>query len=102
MSDAGLSQDAPAPSGGGAAATGSVYDDVGTGSRLIRAADQNHERERMYAQRKRVNQVALALSLGAMVFGVFWLIWILWETVRLGVGGPLGREQLGQGRPRTA
>jgi phosphate transport system permease protein len=27
------------------------------------------------------------LSLAAMAFGVFWLIWILVETVRLGVGG---------------
>ncbi len=40
-----------------------------------------------YARRKRVNQVALALSLAAMAFGVFWLVWILWETLRLGVGG---------------
>lgn len=37
--------------------------------------------------RKRVNAVALALALGAMAFGVFWLIWILVETVRLGFGG---------------
>ncbi len=37
--------------------------------------------------RKRVNAVALTLSLGAMAFGVFWLVWILVETVRLGVGG---------------
>ncbi|WP_140626341.1 phosphate ABC transporter permease PstA [Methylibium rhizosphaerae] len=37
--------------------------------------------------RKRVNVIALALSLLAMAFGVFWLIWILVETVRLGVGG---------------
>jgi phosphate transport system permease protein len=37
--------------------------------------------------RKRVNVIALALSLLAMAFGVFWLIWILIETVRLGVGG---------------
>ena len=37
--------------------------------------------------RKRTNRVALALSLAAMAFGVFWLIWILWETVRLGLGG---------------
>jgi phosphate transport system permease protein len=22
-----------------------------------------------------------------MLFGVFWLIWILWETIRLGLGG---------------
>ena len=40
-----------------------------------------------FAQRKRVNQVALVLSLGAMCFGLFWLFWILWETVRLGIGG---------------
>ncbi|WP_229883031.1 phosphate ABC transporter permease PstA [Pseudorhodoferax aquiterrae] len=40
-----------------------------------------------YASRKRVNQVALTLSLAAMAFGVFWLIWILWETLRLGLGG---------------
>jgi phosphate transport system permease protein len=45
------------------------------------------QRESRYAQRKRWNQIALALSLAAMAFGVFWLIWILWETVRLGVGG---------------
>ena len=40
-----------------------------------------------FNQRKRVNQVALVLSLAAMAFGLFWLFWILWETVRLGVGG---------------
>lgn len=37
--------------------------------------------------RKRVNRIALALALGAMAFGVFWLVWILIETVRLGLGG---------------
>ena len=25
--------------------------------------------------------------MAAMLFGIFWLIWILWETIRLGVGG---------------
>ena len=25
--------------------------------------------------------------MAAMLFGVFWLVWILWETIRLGVGG---------------
>jgi phosphate transport system permease protein len=40
-----------------------------------------------HARRKRVNAIALALSLAAMAFGVFWLIWILFETVRLGIGG---------------
>jgi phosphate transport system permease protein len=37
--------------------------------------------------RKRVNALALVLALGAMAFGVFWLVWILIETVRLGIGG---------------
>ena len=45
------------------------------------------EAERKYLRRKRVNKVALALSLAAMAFGVFWLIWILFETVRLGFAG---------------
>ena len=40
-----------------------------------------------HAARKRVNAIALTLSLAAMAFGLFWLIWILVETVRLGVGG---------------
>ena len=44
-------------------------------------------RVRRAAQRRRVNAIALALSLAAMAFGVFWLVWILVETVRLGVGG---------------
>lgn len=39
------------------------------------------------AARKRVNMIALTLSLLAMAFGLVWLIWILFETVRLGVGG---------------
>ena len=37
--------------------------------------------------RKLVNRIALTLALLAMAFGVFWLVWILVETVRLGVGG---------------
>ena len=40
-----------------------------------------------FAQRKMVNRVALTLSLMAMAFGLFWLFWILLETIRLGVGG---------------
>jgi phosphate transport system permease protein len=39
------------------------------------------------SRRKLVNRVALALSLGAMGFGLFWLLWILFEVVRLGAGG---------------
>lgn len=41
----------------------------------------------LHSRRKRVNAVALALSLAAMAFGVFWLLWILWETIRQGMGG---------------
>ena len=44
-------------------------------------------RASMYAKRKRVNAIALTLSLAAMAFGLVWLIWILIETVRLGIGG---------------
>ncbi|MEO3691484.1 phosphate ABC transporter permease PstA [Roseateles paludis] len=41
----------------------------------------------LHAKRKRTNAIALTLSLGAMAFGVFWLLWILFETVTLGMGG---------------
>jgi phosphate transport system permease protein len=44
-------------------------------------------RQSRYASRKRMNTIALALSLAAMAFGVFWLVWILWETLRQGLGG---------------
>jgi phosphate transport system permease protein len=44
-------------------------------------------RRARYASRKRVNIIALTLSLSAMGFGLFWLAWILWETFRLGLGG---------------
>jgi len=40
-----------------------------------------------FAKRKLINQMALALSLSAMAFGLFWLAWILWETLRLGIEG---------------
>jgi len=40
-----------------------------------------------HRKRKLINMVALALSFGAMAFGVFWLIWILIETIRQGLGG---------------
>ena len=44
-------------------------------------------RVRKHRARKRVNVIALTLSLAAMAFGLFWLFWILFETVRLGIGG---------------
>ena len=60
---------------------------MSTAQRLLQAADLNQMRQARYAQRKRVNLIALALSLMAMAFGLFWLFWILFETIRLGVGG---------------
>ena len=47
----------------------------------------NAKRLAMYNKRKRVNQIALTLSMGAMGFGLVWLIWILLETLIQGVGG---------------
>ena len=58
-----------------------------TSSNLLQTAAQAQARQAKYQQRKRLNQLALTLSMAAMLFGVFWLIWILWETIRLGVGG---------------
>jgi len=44
-------------------------------------------RRRLHARRKRRNVVALTLALAAMALGIFWLVWILVETVHLGIGG---------------
>ena len=55
--------------------------------KLIAKEKLDTQRQSRFASRKRLNQVALTLSLAAMAFGVFWLIWILWETIRLGIGG---------------
>ena len=41
----------------------------------------------LHSRRRLTNKIALALSLAAMAFGLFWLIWILFEVVRLGFGG---------------
>jgi len=55
---------------------------VSTSSATLQAT-----RLKRHAARKRINAIALTLSLLAMAFGLVWLIWILVETVRLGVGG---------------
>ncbi len=60
---------------------------MSTSQRLISAAELSQTRLARYNSRKRVNQIALTLSLAAMLFGVFWRVWILWETIRLGLGG---------------
>jgi phosphate transport system permease protein len=38
-------------------------------------------------QRRLINRVALALSMSAMAFGLFWLGWILFTTLQLGIAG---------------
>ena len=60
---------------------------MSTAELLLQAHALEQSRLARYAQRKRVNQIALALSLLAMAFGLFWLFWILIETVMLGLGG---------------
>jgi phosphate transport system permease protein len=56
-------------------------------SSAISTTQRQERRLRQHAGRKRVNAIALTLALAAMSFGLFWLIWILIETVRLGLGG---------------
>ena len=58
-----------------------------TAENLLAAQALDATRQAKFAQRKVVNKIALILSLLAMSFGLFWLFWILFETVRLGVGG---------------
>jgi phosphate transport system permease protein len=60
---------------------------MSTGELLLQAAALEQTRQDRYAQRKFVNRVALTLSLMAMAFGLFWLFWILLETIRLGLAG---------------
>ena len=49
--------------------------------------DSEAVRSRLQGARRRTNAFALAASLCAMIFGLFWLAWILWTTISLGVGG---------------
>ncbi len=58
-----------------------------TSEMLLQSAAFDAGRQAKFARRKIVNRIALTLSLMAMAFGLFWLFWILFETVRLGVGG---------------
>ena len=50
-------------------------------------ASMDPGRMAMHRRRKLVNAIALTLALAAMAFGVFWLIWILFETIWMGVSG---------------
>ena len=41
--------------------------------------------DRLYFRRRIVNGVSLLLSGAATIFGLFWLVWILWTTISKGV-----------------
>jgi phosphate transport system permease protein len=58
-----------------------------TSATLVKSHDALRARQAIFARRKLTNQVALVLSFSAMLFGLFWLAWILWETLRLGLSG---------------
>ncbi|MDR5813977.1 phosphate ABC transporter permease PtsA, partial [Caballeronia sp. LZ043] len=44
-------------------------------------------RQKLQSRRRGTNAVALTLSLAAMAFGLIWLVWILYTTLKLGIGG---------------
>ena len=58
-----------------------------TSEKLVASKASAPSRVQKFNQRNRTNKIALALSLFAMCFGILWLIWILWETIRLGISG---------------
>ena len=44
-------------------------------------------RMKLQSRRRATNALALTLSLAAMAFGLIWLVWILYTTLKLGIGG---------------
>ncbi|CAI1062627.1 Phosphate transport system permease protein PstA [Serratia grimesii] len=44
-------------------------------------------RRKMQAWRRQKNRLALFMSMATMVFGLFWLVWILFSTVTKGIDG---------------
>jgi len=50
-------------------------------------AELARSRRKMQAWRRQKNRIALFLSMSTMVFGLFWLVWILFSTVTRGVDG---------------
>ncbi|MGQ3906184.1 phosphate ABC transporter permease PstA [Mixta calida] len=50
-------------------------------------AELQASRRKMQARRSIRNKIALTLSILTMVFGLFWLVWILFTTITRGVDG---------------
>lgn len=44
-------------------------------------------RGKLQDRRRVINAIALTCSLAAMAFGIIWLVWILYTTLSLGIGG---------------
>ena len=44
-------------------------------------------RPQLRTVRRVKNQLALGISMAAMLFGLFWLVWILATTINLGISG---------------
>ncbi|SFD43218.1 phosphate ABC transporter permease PstA [Pragia fontium] len=51
------------------------------------SAFSDASRRRMQAWRRQKNRLALFVSMMAMAFGLFWLIWILFATITRGIDG---------------
>ncbi|MCP3716967.1 MULTISPECIES: phosphate ABC transporter permease PstA [unclassified Paraburkholderia] len=53
----------------------------------IYGTELDRMRDKLQRRRRMTNAIALTLSLAAMAFGLLWLVWILYTTISLGIGG---------------
>ena len=53
----------------------------------IYGTELDRMRDKLQRRRRVTNAIALSLSLAAMAFGLLWLVWILYTTLSLGIGG---------------
>ena len=55
--------------------------------RSFNTAELAESRRKMQARRRMKNRIALTLSMATMIFGLFWLVWILMATITRGIDG---------------
>ncbi|MBN3857735.1 MULTISPECIES: phosphate ABC transporter permease PstA [unclassified Paraburkholderia] len=53
----------------------------------IYGSELDKMRGKLQSRRRVTNAIALTMSLAAMAFGLLWLVWILYTTLSLGLGG---------------
>jgi phosphate transport system permease protein len=53
----------------------------------IYGSELDKMRGKLQNRRRVTNAIALTMSLAAMAFGILWLVWILYTTLSLGIGG---------------